>query len=72
MFNPRYQFEGDIHVFEDDHIEWGAIKKLLINHQCQVLYKKDYLLFKKNYDLDVYDTFKDTCTYMAVLVARKG
>jgi len=72
LFNPRYQFEVDIHVFEDDHIEWEAIQKLLINHQRQVLYKKDYLLFKKNYDLHIYDTFKDTCTDMAVLVARKG
>jgi ubiquinone/menaquinone biosynthesis C-methylase UbiE len=71
IFNPRYQFEGDIHVFADDHIEWPKINQLLVDHDCEVLNKEDYLLFKNNYDPDIYDNFKNKCTDMAVLIARK-
>jgi ubiquinone/menaquinone biosynthesis C-methylase UbiE len=71
LFNPRYQFEGDIHVFADDHIEWSKIIQLLSENNCEVLYKEDYLLYTSNYESDIYHSFKDKCTDMAVLVARK-
>jgi ubiquinone/menaquinone biosynthesis C-methylase UbiE len=71
LFNPRYQFEGDIHVFPDDHIEWDVITNLLKQYNCEVLHKENYLHFNSKYDLGIYNEFKDKCTDMSVLVAKK-
>ena len=30
IFNPRYANEGDIHVWEDDHIEWDKIDSMML------------------------------------------
>ena len=29
IFNPKYANEGDIHVWDDDHIEWDIIDKIM-------------------------------------------
>lgn len=72
LFNPRYEPEGDIHVFPDDHIEWGEIKKLIQGRGGQVLKEEDYLVYKKQYPLDLYREYAARCSDMRLLVARKG
>lgn len=69
--NPRYRREGDIHVFEDDHIEWAKIASTLIEAGGEVLLEKDYLLFKRNYDVSVYNAYKNIVGDMHFMIVRK-
>jgi ubiquinone/menaquinone biosynthesis C-methylase UbiE len=71
LMNPRYKREGDIHVWPDDHIEWDKIEKLLISQNFEMVSKKDYLLYKSIYDVDVYNEYKNKCVDERLLVARK-
>lgn len=68
---PRYQAEGDIHVWPDDHIEWNEIEELLISEDFEIIQKKDYLVCKRSYDKKIYDLYKDKCTDTGMLIARK-
>ncbi len=69
--NPRYKREGDIHVWPDDHIEWDRIKQLLASEGFEIILKEDYLLYKNEYDPDIYNEYKDKCADERVLIARK-
>lgn len=71
IINPRYVFEGDIHVWPDDHIEWRKIEDLFSDEKCKVVLKEDYLLYNR-YPLDVYREYKNKCSDMRVFVARKN
>ncbi len=71
LLNPRYKREGDIHVWPDDHIEWGSIEQLLLSQGCEVVLKEDYLLCKSVYDHSVYNEYKNKCVDERLLIARK-
>ncbi len=71
ILNPKYQAEGDIHVFPDDHIEWDKIKKILEESNCEIVLEKDYLHYIKGYSIDIYNEYKNKCTDMKVLIAIK-
>jgi ubiquinone/menaquinone biosynthesis C-methylase UbiE len=71
FINPRYRREGDIHVFPDDHIEWNKIIEIFEKNNGMVVYQKDYLLYKSNYDLSVYNEYKDEINDMHLLVVKK-
>src|SRR5690606_28567949 len=43
FINPRFQAEGDIHVFPDDHIEWSVIKKIFEQNGVDVFFESTYL-----------------------------
>ena len=69
--NPRYHREGDIHVFEDDHVEWQKVVDSLELAGGHVVIAKDYLLFRRNYNVSIYNAYKEKTTDMHVLVVRK-
>lgn len=69
--NPRYQEEGDIHVFFDDHIEWDKIENILIKKKCDIILKEDYLLYIESYPIQIYNKYKKICNNYRVLIARK-
>ena len=71
LVNPRYKREGDIHVWPDDHIEWDKIEQLLSSEGFEIVLKEDYLLYKSNYDPEIYNEYKDQCADERVLIARK-
>lgn len=71
FFNPRYQAEGDIHVYDDDHIEWAEVKNSLINAGAEILLEKDYLLYRRGYDDVVYRKHSQSTRDTHLLVARK-
>ena len=71
LMNPRYKREGDIHVWPDDHIEWDQIEQWLRSEGFEIVLKEDYLLYKNDYDPDVYNEYKDKCADERVLIARK-
>ena len=73
MFSdPKYQREGDIHVFPDDHIEWSSIRNELSASGMQVVHEEDYLLYRRNYNKSVYESWKDKVGDMHLLVAKKA
>jgi SAM-dependent methyltransferase len=73
MINPAYPWdvEGDIHVWEHDHIEWDRVEQRLEDGGCEVLRRTDYLNYSSDYPDDVWERFKDTCTNMRLVVARR-
>lgn len=71
FINPKYQREGDVHVFPDDHIEWDAIRVELSRHGMKVVEEQDYLLFRRGYNTDVFNDWKGRLGDMHLLVGRK-
>lgn len=72
LINPRYNEEGDIHVFPDDHIEWDRIEELLREEGCEIVERSDYLLFRSGCDEAVYRDYATRCSDMRLIAARKG
>ena len=68
---PRYAEEGDIHIWPDDHIEWDKIEQVLLLNGMEIVEVKDYLLYQPQYSLETYNSFKDRCTDMRYMIARK-
>lgn len=69
--NPRYQPDGDIHVWKDDHIEWNKIIEELKNANFEIVVNEDFLLYKEKYSMDFYNEYKNKCSDYKVLVAKK-
>jgi hypothetical protein len=69
--NPKYQKEGDIHVWPDDHIEWDKVEQLLVSEGFEIVARRDYLACKKSYRRDVYEQYKSRCNDTTMLIARK-
>jgi len=70
LFDCRYQSEGDIHVWPDDHIEWTRIEDVFSSQGCEIVLKENYLLYKK-YPLEIYEVFKNKCNDCCLMIARK-
>jgi ubiquinone/menaquinone biosynthesis C-methylase UbiE len=71
LLDSRYQPEGDIHVWPDDHIEWSKIENIFSNEGCEIVLKENYLLYKK-YPLKIYEAFKSRCNDCCLIIARKN
>lgn len=69
--NPRYHREGDIHVFEDDHVDWRKIKSILIGFGFDVVFDESYLLYRRGYDIKTYEKYKPLTTDMRVMIFKK-
>lgn len=72
FINPRYQAEGDIHVYDDDHIEWLKIADALTMAGADVVYEEDYLLYRNKYDKAVYMLHSKRTSDTHLLIARKN
>ena len=73
LFNPAYPWdvEGDIHVWEHDHIEWDRVEERLEAGGCTVVRRRDYLNYSSEYPDEVWERFRDRCTNMRLVVARR-
>lgn len=71
VFDPKYSNEGDIHVWPDDHIEWGEITTVMASAGCKPVIEEDYLLFRRLYRPEVYDRFRDRCADTRVMAFRR-
>jgi ubiquinone/menaquinone biosynthesis C-methylase UbiE len=69
--NPRYQEEGDIHVWHDDHIEWPLIRQILDEAGFEIVRDEAYLLYETHYPLDVFTSFSEMCDDIRLIVSRK-
>lgn len=66
--NPRYQYEWDIHVRPDDHIQRDDIKQLVTKNWWSVVDETNYLVFRYGYDMTVYNLLKDSLTDMKAII----
>jgi SAM-dependent methyltransferase len=71
LINPRYQEEGDIHVWEDDHIEWHLIDGILEDRGFNKIRNEDYLVYQNHYGNDLYDNYKNRVSDMRLSVYKK-
>ena len=69
FINKKFQREGDIHVWEDDHIEWELIEKKIADWASVEVYK-EYLLYRGGFDMDIYNSAKSRLYDMAYMVIR--
>jgi ubiquinone/menaquinone biosynthesis C-methylase UbiE len=70
VFDPKFANEGDIHVWPDDHIDWGQIKQAMADN-FEVVLEQDYLLYHQLYRRQVYDRYSDRCSDTKVMIFRK-
>jgi len=69
--NQKYHREGDIHVFEDDHIEWQKVMSELSENGASLVFEEDYLLYKRTYCADIYAKYVNKTADMHLLIMRK-
>jgi ubiquinone/menaquinone biosynthesis C-methylase UbiE len=72
--NPAYPWdvEGDIHVWEHDHIEWHRVEERLLGSECEIVRRHDYLNYSSAYPDEVWARFEDDCTNTRLVVARRA
>jgi SAM-dependent methyltransferase len=68
---PRFQEEGDIHVWPDDHVEWDLVEERLREAGCEIVRVADFLGYSSEVPRDVYEEFSSRCTDMRSLIARR-
>jgi ubiquinone/menaquinone biosynthesis C-methylase UbiE len=72
LLDPKYQREGDIHVWPDDHIDWSDIVRVLTDAGCSIVTRQDYLLFPVTWcPKDLYAHYAPICSDTTTLVARR-
>lgn len=71
MMDSRYQAEGDIHVFADDHIDWMALERVVRDAGCEIVSAEDYLAYQAGYDDALYAAYVKRCADMRYVLARK-
>jgi SAM-dependent methyltransferase len=71
--NPAYPWdvEGDIHVWDHDHIEWDRVEERLRAAGCEIVRRHDYLNYSSAYPDEVWARFQDECTNTRLVVARR-
>lgn len=70
FIDPRYEREGDIHVWPDDHIEWQKIHEVFKIENCIRIKEVDYLMYKPKGAAD-FNSFKDVCNDTKYVIYRK-
>jgi ubiquinone/menaquinone biosynthesis C-methylase UbiE len=70
--NRRYEREGDLHVWPDDHIEWQKVFHAWTTLGVDVVRVSDYLLYQPRGGFDLYERYSELCTDTKCVFARKG
>ena len=70
LVNRRYEREGDIHVWPDDHVDWDKILEVVRRH-CVILRNEDYLNYRPKGGVALYERYRHRCNDMKLVVARK-
>ncbi len=72
-FDRRWMPEGDIHIWPEDHIEWGPIEAALAETGCEVVVRDDHLAYEPRFRRDVWERYRtqvaDTRSFLARRVA---
>lgn len=70
FIDSKYQREGDIHVWPDDHIEWSLIQDE-VKHWATVETYEEYLVFREGYDEHKYELACENLNDCAYMIIRK-
>lgn len=70
LLNRRYEREGDIHVWPDDHVDWNKVVEV-VSRQCVLVRNEDYLLYRPKGGVPLYERLRGRCSDMKFVVARK-
>jgi SAM-dependent methyltransferase len=63
--------EGDIHVYDHDHIEWLKVRGCL-ESSCDILIEQDYLVCReREFPAPIWSVWRSRCVDMRMIVARK-
>ncbi|MDD4188402.1 MAG: hypothetical protein PHX04_06610, partial [Bacilli bacterium] len=71
FINKKYQREGDIHVWTDDHIEWEKVKELIKKEKCEIFEEEDYLMYKPKGGLKIYEEYSELTNDTKLIVIKK-
>ena len=71
FIDKRHKREGDIHIWQDDHIDWQLIKSLFKSNGCRLIKEKDYLMFKVKGGVELFDKYKQICTDTKYCIFKK-
>ena len=71
FIDKRYNREGDLHVWKDDHIEWTKITELAKSLQCEIEKEEDFLLFSPKVKYNIYKHYKSYCCDTRYICLRK-
>jgi ubiquinone/menaquinone biosynthesis C-methylase UbiE len=69
--NRRYKREGDIHVWPDDHIEWDEVEEALRDGGARIVASREYLHYEPRGGEALYAAYKDRCSNLRLIFARK-
>lgn len=69
--NPRYEREGDLHVWPDDHIEWDRVAAVLREAGVEVIEAREYLHYRPRGGEALYRRYENQCGDMKWMFARK-
>ena len=67
----RYEREGDLHVWPDDHIEWDKIRNICKKSNSIIIEENDYLLYRPKVSIENYNLYKEKCNDMKYIFAKK-
>lgn len=71
--NPRYQEEGDIHIWPDDHIVWDKVEECLLENGIEQIRRENYLVCReRDPRAPLYHEYRDQFADMSLLVALKS
>jgi ubiquinone/menaquinone biosynthesis C-methylase UbiE len=71
FIDRRYEREGDLHVWHDDHIEWALIAAALAEADVEIVASRDYLSYRPRGGRALYERYAGACTDMKYVFARK-
>jgi SAM-dependent methyltransferase len=69
---PRFQPEGDLHVWKDDHIEWARIRCLAAEQRLREIHSEDYLSYRPYYSAELFHKYSAVTADMHCSVFKKG
>jgi SAM-dependent methyltransferase len=69
--DPHASLEGDIHVWQDDHIEWDRVESAVREEGGRSLHVIDYLLYRRSYGAQAYERYRRLCEDTRCFIARK-
>ena len=71
FINRRYERQGDLHVWRDDHIEWQEIFNLVKIKNCKTEKDIDYLLYQPKGGIKLYNKYNSICSDTKYVFIKK-
>jgi ubiquinone/menaquinone biosynthesis C-methylase UbiE len=70
FIDRKYEREGDIHIWKDDHIEWEKIKRVANKRGSEIVEESDYLLYKPKGGMKNFNIYKKVTSDTKYVIIR--